>query len=136
MLWIDRLSKKLHYNMIFLALSGKMKFIFEENIFFFRRKLKDDLSQKSMWKCNIPTSVLKRWPFQITRPEIWSLFNYREGWYFCFPEIWSHSLSLYFEVIFKSSCIIANYVYSRSNLYRYILLKIGVILQRFLSLER
>lgn len=57
--------------MVFLTLSGKMKFLFQENmIFFFRRKLKDDLSQKSMWKCNIPTSVLKRWPSQITHPEI------------------------------------------------------------------
>ena len=39
--------KTSHWNMIFLVLSGKMIFIFSENIIlFFRRKMKDDLSQK------------------------------------------------------------------------------------------
>ena len=39
--------KKLHWNMIFLVSSGKMIFLFPENmILFFRRKMKDDLSQK------------------------------------------------------------------------------------------
>ena len=39
--------KKSHWNMIFLVLSGKMIFIFPENmVLFFRRKRKDDLSQK------------------------------------------------------------------------------------------
>ena len=40
--------KKLHWNMIFLVvLFGKMIFLFPENmILFFRRKMKDDLSQK------------------------------------------------------------------------------------------
>ena len=43
--------KKLHWNMIFLALSGKMMFLFPENmILFFRHKRKDDLSQKNTWK--------------------------------------------------------------------------------------
>ena len=37
--------------MIFLILSGKMVFLFPENmILFFRRKMKDDLSQKNTWK--------------------------------------------------------------------------------------
>ena len=37
--------------MNFLVLSGKMMFLFPENIIlFFRRKMKDDLSQKNSWK--------------------------------------------------------------------------------------
>ena len=40
--------------MIFLVLSGKMIFLFPENIIlFFRRKMKDDLSQKNTWKYDI-----------------------------------------------------------------------------------
>ena len=39
--------KILHLNMIFLVLSRKMIFLFPENmILFFRRRMKDDLSQK------------------------------------------------------------------------------------------
>ena len=40
--------------MIFLVLSGKMIFLFPENIIlFFRRKMKDDLSQKNTRKYDI-----------------------------------------------------------------------------------
>ena len=40
--------KKLRWNMVFLVLSGKMTFLFPENmILFFRDKRKDDLSQKN-----------------------------------------------------------------------------------------
>ena len=40
--------------MIFLVLSGKMIFLFPKNIIlFFRRKMKDDLSQKNTWKYDI-----------------------------------------------------------------------------------
>ena len=47
------LPKNLHWNMIFLVLSGKMVFLFPKNmILFFRRKMKDDLSQKNIWKYN------------------------------------------------------------------------------------
>ena len=43
--------KKLHRSMIFIASSGKMIFLFPENmILFFRQKRKDDLSQKNTWK--------------------------------------------------------------------------------------
>ena len=43
--------KKSHWNMIFLVvLSGKKIFLFPENILFFRRTMKDDLSQKNKWK--------------------------------------------------------------------------------------
>ena len=40
--------------MIFLVLSGKMTFLFPKNIIlFFRRKMKDDLSQKNTWKYDV-----------------------------------------------------------------------------------
>ena len=43
--------KKLHWTMIFLVLSGKMIFLFPENmILFFRQKRKDDLSQRKHLK--------------------------------------------------------------------------------------
>ena len=54
MFWKDGLSKKSHWNMIFLVLSGKMIFLFPENmILFFRHKRKDDLSQKNTWKYDV-----------------------------------------------------------------------------------
>ena len=44
-------SKKLHWNMIFFVLSGKMIFLFPENmVLLFRREMKDDLSQKKNMK--------------------------------------------------------------------------------------
>ena len=47
--------KKSHWNMISLVvLSGKMIFHFTENtILFFRRKMKDNLSQKMTWKYDV-----------------------------------------------------------------------------------
>ena len=46
--------KKLHWNMIFLVLSGNMIFIFPKNtILFFRHKRKDDLSPKNTCKYDI-----------------------------------------------------------------------------------
>ena len=48
------LQKKSHWNMIFVVLSGKMIFLLPENmILLFRRKMKDDLSQKNIWKYDI-----------------------------------------------------------------------------------
>ena len=72
--------------MIFLVLSGKMIFLFPENmILFFRRKMKDDLSQKK---------YMEIWYFlQMPRKDglskknhagIWSFLCYLERWYF-FP---------------------------------------------------
>ena len=50
--------------MIFLASPGKMRFLFPENmILFFRRKMKDDLSQKSTWKYDIFLKCSKRVAF-------------------------------------------------------------------------
>ena len=46
--------KKLCWNIIFLALLGKMIFLFPENmILYLRRKMKDDLSQKNTWRYDI-----------------------------------------------------------------------------------
>ena len=46
--------KKLRWNMIFLVLSGKMIFLFPENmILYVRRKMTDDLSQKNTRKYSI-----------------------------------------------------------------------------------
>ena len=46
--------QNLHCNMIFLVSAGKMIFIFPESmILFFRRKMKDDLSQKNTWKYDV-----------------------------------------------------------------------------------
>ena len=43
--------KKSHWNMIFLVSSGKIIFLFPENmVLFVRRKMKDNLSQKNTWK--------------------------------------------------------------------------------------
>ena len=52
--------------MIFLVLSGKMAFLFPENmILFFRQKMKTNLSQKKIHRNMIFSSnVLKRWSFQ------------------------------------------------------------------------
>ena len=47
-------QKKLHWNMIFLLLSRKIKFLFPENMMLYlRRKMKDDLSQKNTRKYDI-----------------------------------------------------------------------------------
>ena len=49
--WRDGLSKKLRWNMIFLALPGKMIFLFPENMMLpLRGKMKDDVSQKKTKK--------------------------------------------------------------------------------------
>ena len=68
--WRDGLSKKLRWNMIFLALSGKMIFVFPENMMLpLRGKMKDDVSQKKTKKnphrtMIFSSNVLKRWSFQ------------------------------------------------------------------------
>ena len=53
-------SKKLHWTLVFLVLSGKMVFrFFESTILFFRRKMKDDLSQKIYWKMIFSVCLVK-----------------------------------------------------------------------------
>ena len=57
--------RKLRWNMILLVSSGKMIFLFPQNmILFFRRKMKDDLSQKIHGNMIFSSNVLKRWSFQ------------------------------------------------------------------------
>ena len=57
--------KKPCWNMIFLVLSGKMIFVFLENmILFFRLKMKDGLSQKKPpGNMTFSSNVPKRWSF-------------------------------------------------------------------------
>ena len=60
--------------MIFLVLSGNMIFLLPENmILFFRRKMKDDLSQKTTWKYDTFSNAPKRLSFQKNRTETLSL---------------------------------------------------------------
>ena len=57
--------KNLRWNMIFLALLGKMIYLFLENrILCLRRKMKDDLAQKIHGNI-LSSNFLKRWSFQI-----------------------------------------------------------------------
>ena len=53
--------KKLRWNIIFLVLSGKMIFLFPQNIMlFFRRKMKGDLSERIHGNMVFSSNVLKR----------------------------------------------------------------------------
>ena len=72
--------KKLHWNMIFLVSSAKMVFLFSKNMtLFFRRKMKDDLSQKYLeiwyilqifWKDGLSKNIaLKYDPSSIIRKD-------------------------------------------------------------------
>ena len=59
------LTKKSHWNMIFLVSSGKMMFLFPENMMlFFRWKMRDDFSQKINKNIIYSLNVPKRWSFQ------------------------------------------------------------------------
>ena len=65
--------------MIFLVLSGKMIFLFPENmVLFFRQKMKDDLSKKIHGNMIFSSNFLKRWFFQKNRSGIWSFLYYLE----------------------------------------------------------
>ena len=56
--------KKSNWNIIFLVLSGKIIFLFPENmILHLRRKMKDDLSQKIHGNLIFSSNFLKRWSF-------------------------------------------------------------------------
>ena len=113
--------KKLCWNMIPLVLSGKMIFLFPENIIlFFKPKMKDDLSQKNTWKCNSFFRCSEKMTFLF--PENMILFfrwkmkmiflkKYMEIWYFlqmpqkdCLSKkknhAWIWSLLYYLENIF------------------------------------
>ena len=89
MFWKDGLSKKSHWNMIFLVLSWKVIFLFPENMtLFFRHKRKDDLSQKNTWKYDIffrcfgnmvfPDNSLLNTIFFVISEFLWILRNFEE----------------------------------------------------------
>ena len=93
---------KLRWNMIFLALSGKVIFLFPENMIWssLDGKWKMIFLKKIHGNMIFSASVLKRSSFQKTRTGIWSFLNYQERLYFNFRETLSHSLSPYFELIY------------------------------------
>ena len=92
-------QKKLYWNMILLVLSKKTVFIFPEMILFFRRKMKDDLSQKNTWKHYIFFKCSKKTVFPKNRSGIWSSLYYLEIWYF-FPKMWYFFLDGKWKMIF------------------------------------
>ena len=64
--------------MIFLVLSGKMIFLFPENmILTLRQKMKYDLSQKNTWKYDIFFKCSEKIIFQKNRTGIWYLSLFR-----------------------------------------------------------
>ena len=86
---------KRSHNMIFLVLSGKMIFLFNENvILFFRRKRKFDLSREKKKEKKIHGNMT----FSLNVSKIWSFQKHRTGIYlFCnvwkdgilfFPKTW------------------------------------------------
>ena len=79
--------KNLYWNMIFLVLSGKMIFLFPENmILHLRRKMKDDLSQKIHGNMIFSSNVLKRWSFQKRLLRWGMIFIVLSGKMVFFPE--------------------------------------------------
>ena len=69
--------------MIFLVLSGKMIFLFPENmILHIGRKIKDDLSEKIHGNMIFSLNLLKIWSFQRCCAGTWSFLYYLERWYF------------------------------------------------------
>ena len=100
--------KKLHWNMIFLVSSGKMIFLFPENmILFFRRKMKDDLSQKKIhgnmiYSSNVPKKLHWNMIFLISWGEMAFLFP-ENMIFFCTNAKWKMTyLKKYMEVFFFS----------------------------------
>ena len=65
--------------MIFLILSGKVVFLFSENmILFFRSKMKDELSQKNECKYYIFCKCSEKMVFPKNFIGIWSFLYYQE----------------------------------------------------------
>ena len=95
--------KNSHWNMIFLVvLSEKMIFLFSENmIWFFRQKMKGDISQKDMHGNMFSSSAFKIWSFQ--KKFHWNMilfvlsgkmvFFSRKMWYFFFGRKMKDDLS-------------------------------------------
>ena len=69
-------QKKMYWNMTFLALSGKMIFIFPENIIlyyilFFRPKRKNDIREKNIRKYDVLFKCSEKMVFLNIRTGIW-----------------------------------------------------------------
>ena len=74
---------KLCWNMIFLVLSGKMIFLFPENmILHLRRKMEDDLSYKIHGNMIFFSNLLKKILRGRSCAGTWSFLYYLERWYF------------------------------------------------------
>ena len=75
--------EKLHWNMIFLVLSGKIIFLFPKNIILhLRRKMKDDLSQKKYTEIYFLQTFWKDGLFKKGHTGTWSFLYYLERWFF------------------------------------------------------
>ena len=81
--------KNLGWNMIFLILSGKMIFLFPENMIFPpRRKMKDDLSKKYTEIWYFLQMLQKDGLFRKDCAGTWNFLYYLERWYFFPPKTW------------------------------------------------
>ena len=113
--------KKLHCHIIFLVLSGKMVFLYPENIFlFYRQKMKYDLSHKIYENMIFSANVLKWWSFEKNCTGIWSLLYYQERSYFFYMKIWSYSLDRKWKIVSLKNykfCIFGKDGISFSNKY-------------------
>ena len=66
-------QNKSHWNIIFLVLSGKIIFIFPKNmILLFRRKRKNDFSQKNPWKYDVFFKCSEKMVFPKSFTGTWS----------------------------------------------------------------
>ena len=77
--------KKLRWNMIFLVLSGKMIFLFRENmILYLRRKMKDDLFQKNTLKYDIFFKLSEKmvFPKRAAPAHDFSCITWKDGFFF------------------------------------------------------
>ena len=82
--------KKLRWNMIFLVLSGKMIFLFRENmILYLRRKMKDDLFQKNTLKYDIFFKLSEKmvFPKRVAPAHDFSCITWKDGFFFP-PKTW------------------------------------------------
>ena len=87
--------KKPHWNLIFIILSGKMIFLFPENlILFFRCQQKDNLSQKITWKYDIFFKCPEKMVFPKSLYLNMTFFVISWIWFFFFfCNIWKDGIS-------------------------------------------
>ena len=89
----------------FLYHPEKMMFLFPgDMILFFRRKMKDDFSQKIHGNMTFFSNVLKRWSFQKNHTGIWSFLYHQERWNFFFSKIWYFFYGGKWKMVFLKKC--------------------------------